>query len=696
MPAVHRREIIRTALALGAAWAIASPAAASRRRVRPRPEAFPQGVGSADPTSHGVLLWTRFPREDGRPRAPLTLQMAEDRDFRRIVAEAPAVATVDADWTCRVLVEGLKPGSEYWYRFIDESGGCSRHGRTFTAPAETDAAPVRFAFVSCQNINLGYASAYRRLISDDAARPANERIRFVLHLGDFIYEMIWSPEDRSTLQGRTVRDLGRLPTGRKAGEYQVPTTVEDYRHVYRAYLSDPDIQDARALWPFISIWDNHEFSNRCWQSQINYDGSSPAQSLKVAANQAWFEYVPARVSGATLGLERFMPPNVEDAPLDAFDDHGLSHEPGNLAAVDSLKIARALRWGANVELILTDNRSFRARPVADSPHAEPFAVRGFPWFAPQDAIDVLDAGRSYDEGRAPETIRFAGRDLPNTRRQEPPGSMLGAVQKRWLKHRLTESTARWKLWGNSVGMLHRRTDLQNLPETVDADWPSEGYGLYGTDDWCGYPAERRELLEFIRDNGLTNVVTLVGDRHSFFAGLLSPDLPPRGYAPVAAEFVVGSISTPTSFEAAEAALPLDRPLSPVYLHRDAGSDAVLPAMNLAMRHGVRACYELHRTGRLDRALAASNPEVAPHLTFADLGGHGFALARATQTDLEVEFVCTPRPNAPCPQSSGPDVVYRVSHRLQAWRPGERPAMRRTAQVGTGALILDLDLERADR
>jgi alkaline phosphatase D len=32
----------------------------------------------------------------------------------------------------------------------------------------------------------------------------------------------------------------------------VPATVEDYRTLYRAYLSDPDLQDARARWPFVS------------------------------------------------------------------------------------------------------------------------------------------------------------------------------------------------------------------------------------------------------------------------------------------------------------------------------------------------------------------------------------------------------------------------------------------------------------
>ncbi len=51
-----------------------------------------------------------------------------------------------------------------------------------------------------------------------------------------------------------------------------------------------------------------------------------------------------------------------DAVLHDFDDSGLGLEPGNLAAINSLKLYRKLRWGRHVDLILTDNRSFRAEP----------------------------------------------------------------------------------------------------------------------------------------------------------------------------------------------------------------------------------------------------------------------------------------------------------------------------------------------
>ena len=44
------------------------------------------------------------------------------------------------------------------------------------------------------------------------------------------------------------------------------------------------------------MWDNHEFSWLGWQSQQIFDRKTrPAQARKVAANQAFFEFQPARM-----------------------------------------------------------------------------------------------------------------------------------------------------------------------------------------------------------------------------------------------------------------------------------------------------------------------------------------------------------------------------------------------------------------
>jgi alkaline phosphatase D len=436
------------------------------------------------------------------------------------------------------------------------------------------------------------------------------------------------------------------------------------------------------------MWDNHEFSWKGWQSQQNFSGVRPAQTRKVAANQAWFEYQPARVlKPGNPKVDRFDPPAVTDKPCHEFDDHGMGLEPGNLAAINSLKVFRAFQYGRNVELILTDNRSFRSEPVVDQSTSQPFQPKQFPYVISQDAMEVLDAGRGWKDGQPPHTIRFNGKDLPNPRQNAPPQSMLGAAQKAWFFNRLRDSKATWKLWGNSVGMLDWRIDFQNLPDDAGVLWPTTGYAQLAGDDWSGYRVERAEILNIIRDEGITGLVSIAGDRHSFQAGVLSETLPPKRFDPVAVEFVTGSVSAPGLFEAAEYNLPKDHPLRAVYLYKPASDSPAQPAMNVSMMHGVRASLALQKTCDVRKALAERNPELAPHLSFMDVGGHGYSVVRAGKDELEVEFVCIPRPLERENRADGAPLVYRVTHKVKRWGQGGAPRLERTVIEGALPLIL---------
>jgi len=681
---LSRREAVKLASALGATLAWRTARLPSwRGPVQERRDLYPHGVASGDPHPESVLLWTRRPPQSGDAPLALTVEVAEDPDFTKLVSRAQTTVSAAADWTSRVLAAGLRPGRVYWYRFVDAQGFVSRVGRTITAPEENDSSPARFTFVSCQNMQMGACNAYRRMIYEDERRPRNEQLQFVLHLGDFVYEVTWYPEDRP--QGYydrvPLKDVVRYPTGEKIADFHVPTTVDDYRALYRGYLLAPDLQDARARWPFVCMWDNHEFSWKGWQSQEVFGTVKPAQTRKAAANQAWFEYQPARVAQNGGSLERFDAPQVADAPITQFDAEGLGQEPGNLAAINSLKINRTFRYGRHVELLLTDNRSFRSQPLTDRPETAPFKPQQFPFVVAEDVTEILDAGKSYDGGHPPATIAFGGADLPNPRKDAPPLSMLGAPQKAWFLERLRASTATWKIWGNTVAMLDWRIDFQNLPAEIGLHWPTTGYGLLGDDDWSGYRAERREIFDFVRTNRITGFASVAGDRHSFLAGVVSTDLPPRHYEPVGAEFVTGSISAPGLAEAARH-VTKDSRLRPIYVHGSAG-----PAINCTLMYGVRASLALARTDDLRAAVAERNPDNAPQLAFADVAGHGYAMVRAGSDRLEVEFVCIPAPLVRSPDVNGGPLAYRVSHQVKLWKPGEVPQAQRTSVEGTLPLVL---------
>ena len=296
---LSRRKFLQSSFFAGFAiatkkgWANKLPIIATERR-----DLFPQGVASGDSTANSVILWTRRAPVKDSTAKKLTVEISTTPDFKKIHSGGIANISADSDFTCRFLAKDLKPNREYWYRFIDEHGFASRVGRTITAPANESDAPVRFTFVSCQCPNEAGLNAYRKMIFEDEAKPKEQQLNFVLHLGDFIYEVTWYAEDNPKgNRGRRIRDLYKFPQGRKVSNFHLPVTLEDYRTLYRAYLEDPDLQEARARWPFVCIWDNHEFAWAGYQSEYVAGGgyNAPAQNQKISANQAWWEFMPAMV-----------------------------------------------------------------------------------------------------------------------------------------------------------------------------------------------------------------------------------------------------------------------------------------------------------------------------------------------------------------------------------------------------------------
>jgi alkaline phosphatase D len=109
----------------------------------------------------------------------------------------------------------------------------------------------------------------------------------------------------------------------------------------------------------------------------------------------------------------------------------------------------------------------------------------------------------------------------------PGRSILGGTQRAWLMSALAGSTATWKVIANQVMMMS--LDLATLGIGINAD------------QWDGYAAERRELLEHVVARGIKDVTVITGDIHTFFAGAVHTS--GRIESPAAAtEFVGGAIT----------------------------------------------------------------------------------------------------------------------------------------------------------
>jgi alkaline phosphatase D len=685
---ISRRFFLKAAAAIGASLAWVGPARGSRVRWHERRDLFPQGVASGDPDPHSVILWTRRPFAEGT-RQLLTVEVSEDEAFRRVVAHARTPVSSAEDWTARVLIGGLKPARTYWYRFTDSEGNGSRVGRTITAPLPSDSRTVNFAFVSCQDVNEGKLNAYRRMIYEDERAAPAEQLGFVLHLGDFIYEVVEYPDEVKTRYDRTIYEVARIPDSHQVGKFHIPLTLDGYRAIYKGYLADPDLQDARARWPFVPIWDNHEFSWQGWQSIVKAGPfEQPGQSIKVAANQAWFEYLPSRAAHRGGSLERFDAPAVKNVPIKEFDSDGLGAEPNNLTAINSLKAYRAFRYGRHLDMIITDQHSYRSADPFSDPSLGKLGGDEFIGMFPESEMRALDGGRAFNGGNPPAEIRFNDAHVPNPQRSAPPQTILGAEQKAWFKDQLESSTATWKIWGNSQGALDLRADPQNLPAGLTREsWPKNAYAVMGGADYGAAYAERAEIYHLIRDAKITGFAIVSGDRHSFWAGYAAADLPPGKFEPVGLSFVGASLISPNTMEAYEHNLPKDAPLRPLFLADR--KDGAKPdwTYNMLLKHGVRACLEYAKSFDLKRARSLSNPDLAPHVEFVDLGGHGYAKVRLSADEMRTEFVCIPRPITRSERPDGGPIRYRVLHTAALWKGGERPRLKTSVLEGDPGLSI---------
>jgi alkaline phosphatase D len=460
--------------------------------------------------------------------------------------------------------------------------------------------------------------------------------------------------------------------------------------VWKGYLADPDLQDARARWPFVCIWDNHEFSWQGWQSILkNPKFEQPGQTIKVAANQVWFENIPARVKAPSGSFEEFGSVPVKNIKIEKFDDDGLGIEPNNIAAINSLIVYRALRYGRHLDLLLTDLHSYRGpTPFADDSPGELADWGDFDGMFPEDMMQALDGGRAFNGGNPPAELEFNGKTIANPRKDKPPQAILGAKQKAWFTDRLRSSSATWKIWGSSQGNLEQRADPENLPAGLTKQkWPSGRFANVGGGDYGSAWVERSEIYDLVRDEKITGFAIVSGDLHSFWAGYASAQLPPAKFEPVGLSFTGGSMSSVGGGEANEYVIKKDNKFRPIYLADRPGAARPESTYNMLLTHGVRSCFEYAKSFDRAKARALSNPDVAPHLTFVDIGGHGYATVQVTGDEMRTEFVCIPPPVARATTPDGGPLRYRIVHTAKLWAPGERPRLVQQVLEGDPGLSI---------
>ncbi|GHJ45157.1 phosphodiesterase [Catellatospora sp. TT07R-123] len=304
----------RRTFVLGGLAAVGSALTAGSLAYAAAPFPFKLGIASGEPDASSVVLWTRLAPsplnadgQGGMANADVAVdwQVSTTSTFATLVASGTVNARYADAHSVHVVAGGLNPDSDYYYRFRAQ-GHISPVGRTRTAPAVgTFGRDLVMAFASCAHYESGYYTAYRRMAEDNPD--------LILHLGDYIYE------DAAT--AGSVRE--------HVGSEIV--SLADYRRRYALYKSDPDLQAAHAVAPWLVVPDDHEVENN-YANMVRND-SSPALTTaqwtqrRTDAYRAYYENMPLRPAQAPVG--------------------------------NSIPLYRRVRWGNLATFHMLDTRQFR-------------------------------------------------------------------------------------------------------------------------------------------------------------------------------------------------------------------------------------------------------------------------------------------------------------------------------------------------
>ena len=240
----------------------------------------------------------------------VTWEVSPDPGFGHITASGSVSTDAGRDHTVKFDATGLAPDSWYHYRF-HALGQTSTVGRTRTAPRRDEMpATLAMSAASCANWEAGFFTAYRYLADDEPD--------LVLHLGDYQYEG----------KGTTNPAAPRVHAGSET------VTLEGYRLRHAQYKTDPDLQTAHAIAPWLVVWDDHEVENNYADEIADRAVEQPGfVQRRAAAYQAYYENMPLRRSSIPRGSD--------------------------------MQIYRRLGWGRLASFHMLDTRQYRDDQVCE-------------------------------------------------------------------------------------------------------------------------------------------------------------------------------------------------------------------------------------------------------------------------------------------------------------------------------------------
>ena len=452
-------------------------------------EIFSLGVGSGDPNSHSVVLWTRLAPDPlnggGMPDRAVRVywEVAYDLGMTNIIKRGVSIAHPRHGHAVRVVARGLPANQWLYYRFR-AMGQSSRLGRTRTFPGRHQHAEnMRCAVVSCQHYAQGFFTAYRDML--------DKNLDFVVHTGDYIYE--------SGASGFEIAP-GRNHIGSEI------FTVDDYRNRYALYRLDQNLQDAHAELPFIVTWDDHEVDN-------DYAGLIAEETAPFQGD----DFVVRRRNAYQV--------YAESMPLRHLN------RPHNRA---NFPLYRKLKFGQLADIYMLDTRQFRSDQPAEGGlgSTDPDSL----------AIEAVLDEKLFD----PEGILNANATMLGARQERWLAHHLKHSKAQWNVLAQQVMLTPWNTVKTAQAIVSSLLDSQPIPPEQKAQILAAFDNIdsiINADAWDGYEAARQRLFDVLQRRNVSNPVILSGDIHSAWAAELQPNTDDPNASLLAAEFVCTSISS---------------------------------------------------------------------------------------------------------------------------------------------------------
>ncbi|MCP1909019.1 phosphodiesterase/alkaline phosphatase D-like protein [Bradyrhizobium elkanii] len=219
--------------------------------------------------------------------------MRRGRKLRQHPAHRVRRCAPERDFTAKLLLDGLPPGQDLFYRvrFEDREGtsGESRVGHFRTAPA--DRRPVSFVW-SGDVVGQGWGIDPARGGLRSYRTMLDERPDFFIHSGDHIYADCTVPSEQKLPNGEIWRNI---VTEEKS---VVAQSLDQFRGNYKYNWLDESFRAFHAEVPMFAQWDDHEVADD-WSplgttdaTGYEADGSS---RLVARARRAFHEFMPMRL-----------------------------------------------------------------------------------------------------------------------------------------------------------------------------------------------------------------------------------------------------------------------------------------------------------------------------------------------------------------------------------------------------------------